>query len=221
MPPAFCGDPGPHIGRMVAEMADVLMNDMKVCVCKDGCNFSVLQLAHFRPVEFAPVQPSRFGPVLWALLHCCAKKLPPRARHVLYALQYMLPCLQCQKHLQEECRMQPELLHATHPDNVEKQMYDLHNRVNRRKEEDTAKKENRELQYVDRGEEVLSEYKHMCKNFDAVFQVIEQQWHYRCNDSHENTEEQLVECLRSKICYMVLSDAVRDLLALSTAPLSF
>lgn len=220
MPPAFCREPDPYTEHIVLEVsrAVTILRHMKVCVCKDGCEFSELQLNHFRPVQFAPVQPSKFGPALWTLLHCCAKRLPARARDILYALQYLLPCLQCQEHLQNECKLDPDLLKGPH-DKIEEQMHELHNRVNRRKERERAKRENREVRDVDEGMDVLSKYRRRCRNFDIVFDVVEQQWHYRCDYEDRNTLEQLVQCLRSKMCYIALCDVVRELLAIVTGHL--
>ena len=143
-----------------------------------------------------------------------------RAHDILYALQYLLLCLQCQEHLQNECKLNPDLLNGPYdPDRTEEQMHELHNRVNRRKERERASMEDREVRDVDEGMHVLLQYRRRCRNFDIVFDVVEQQWHYRCDYEDQNTLEQLVQCLRSKMCYIVLCDAVRELLAVVTGHL--
>ena len=115
--PLFCQ------GNVSKEIADVVetelksfkcLQNLKFCVCKYRSRRcpSHVQLYPWRPVQFAPLPPSLFGPVLWRLLHCCARHLPHRASDVLLALQHLLPCLQCQRHLQGECS-RPDRLQKT------------------------------------------------------------------------------------------------------------
>ena len=224
--PLFCQR---HVPKDIVDMVETelknfkCLRDRKICVCKHWgmrCA-SRIQLYPWRPVQFAPLPPSLFGPILWRLLHCCARHLPHRASDVLLALQYLLPCLTCQKHLQGECS-KPDSLQETFSlyrfgsnlplyNDVQIEMFHLHNRVNVRKEHDRAQEDGRAIQDVTYPESVLNIYIGRCVQFEKVDSIVRRQWHFKCIDGKQNTIEEICEYFRSKLCYIVLQDALECL----------
>lgn len=221
--PLFChGDVPKEIVDIVAtELKNFrCLQNLNICVCKHwGTRCAAhVQLYPWRPVQFAPLPPSLFGPILWRLLHCCARHLPHRASDVLLALQYLLPCLKCQKHLQGECS-RPDRLQETFSksrfglgyNDVEIEMFNLHNRVNMRKEHERAKEEGRAIRDAKCPISVLSKYVGRCVQFEEVDSIVKRQWRFKCIDGEQNTIEEVREYFRSKLCYIVLQDALECL----------
>jgi hypothetical protein len=92
-------------------------------------------------ITFLPIQPSVFGPEVWALIHVCARHHPHIVDELLLALVNVLPCLECRRHLGEETpgivgKPISSYYDATvrrELNTQEVRMFELHNRVNKRR----------------------------------------------------------------------------------------
>jgi hypothetical protein len=90
-----------------------------------------------------------WGPILWKILHTAAaclgkQKLPMLIKderqfmiNVLVSMEYMLPCLACQKHYRDWRRGHP-LEAVTGAEAFQKWLWNLHNLVNRRSKKDAV-----------------------------------------------------------------------------------
>lgn len=186
-----------------------MTKDWDVCTCADGCSHSHLQLATVAPVAFVPLSPMSFGPVVWPLLHACARYCPDLMHDVLMAMEHVLPCMRCREHLTRR-RTDAHGLSASEialavgrkVSEEEAYMFNLHNDVNKSTGKTAALPEELNNQKVD----IL-----------LALRMIRGQWAYEVPWAMPSiraaSAPDMVSMLKSKVCYHIVKAAAAKIQA--------
>ena len=197
-----------HGEQIAALMSSIGMTkDWDVCTCENGCSHSHLQLVTVAPVAFVPLSPMLFGPVVWPLLHACARYCPGLMHDVLTAMEHVLPCMRCREHLTRRRTDAHGLSASQIAKAIERKvtqeevyMFNLHNDVNKITGKTAALPIELNKQKVD---------------IPLALQMIRGQWAYEVPWAMPSIKPAsapgMVSMLKSKVCYNVVEAAAEKI----------